>query len=150
MLPGIRELALARAGDGGPTQSRVRTAYTSERGERLHLGLGAYVLKDAEGTSSGHVVIFQDVTHVVEMERELRRSERLAAIGQLSASIAHEIRNPLAAISGSIQVLEKRTPALAGRSRGAQSDGDRGARDRSPERADHGLPAATRAPRRAA
>jgi two-component system sensor histidine kinase PilS (NtrC family) len=45
------------------------------------------------------VVIFQDVTRVVEMERELRRSERLAAVGQLSASIAHEIRNPLAAIS---------------------------------------------------
>ena len=58
-------------------------------------------------------MIFQDVTHVVEMERELRRSERLAAIGQLSASIAHEIRNPLAAISGSIQVLERRTPERA-------------------------------------
>ncbi len=114
VLPSIRELALARAGDGGRMQSRVRTAYTSERGERLHLGLGAYVLKDAEGTPSGHVVIFQDVTHVVEMERELRRSERLAAIGQLSASIAHEIRNPLAAISGSIQVLERRTPEGVG------------------------------------
>jgi len=113
VLPGLRQLALARAIDTEPAQSRVRTAYTSERGERLHLGLGAYVLKDAEGTASGHVVIFQDVTHVVEMERELRRSERLAAIGQLSASIAHEIRNPLAAISGSIQVLEKRTLALA-------------------------------------
>jgi two-component system sensor histidine kinase PilS (NtrC family) len=112
VLPGIRQLASAI--DAGPSHSRVRTAYTSERGERLHLGLGAYVLKDAEGVPSGHVVIFQDVTRVVEMERELRRSERLAAIGQLSASIAHEIRNPLAAISGSIQVLEKRTPALAG------------------------------------
>jgi two-component system, NtrC family, sensor histidine kinase PilS len=39
------------------------------------------------------------------MERELRRNERLAAVGRLSASMAHEIRNPLAAISGSIQVL---------------------------------------------
>jgi two-component system sensor histidine kinase PilS (NtrC family) len=111
VLPGIRQLALAI--DAGSSQSRVRTAYTSERGERLHLGLGAYVLKDAEGAPSGHVVIFQDVTKVVEMERELRRSERLAAVGQLSASIAHEVRNPLAAISGSIQVLGKRTPALA-------------------------------------
>jgi two-component system sensor histidine kinase PilS (NtrC family) len=113
VLPGIRELAMARANEGGAAHSRVRTAYTSERGERMHLGLGAYVLKEAEGVSSGHVVIFQDVTEVVAMERELRRSERLAAIGQLSASIAHEIRNPLAAISGSIQVLEHRTPALA-------------------------------------
>jgi two-component system sensor histidine kinase PilS (NtrC family) len=52
------------------------------------------------------VVIFQDVTDVVEMEASLRRSERLAAIGELSASIAHEIRNPLAAISGSIEMLQ--------------------------------------------
>jgi two-component system sensor histidine kinase PilS (NtrC family) len=52
------------------------------------------------------VVIFQDVTDVVAMEQELRRSERLAGIGQLAADIAHEIRNPLAAISGSVEILE--------------------------------------------
>ncbi|MCZ7618866.1 MAG: hypothetical protein M5U32_11375 [Myxococcota bacterium] len=52
------------------------------------------------------MVIFQDVTKVVEMETELRRQERLAAVGALSAHLAHEIRNPLAAISGSIQILE--------------------------------------------
>jgi two-component system sensor histidine kinase PilS (NtrC family) len=62
-------------------------------------------LKDAFDAAFGFVVIFQDVTAVVEMERELRRSERLAAVGELSASIAHEVRNPLAAISGSIQIL---------------------------------------------
>jgi two-component system sensor histidine kinase PilS (NtrC family) len=61
------------------------------------------------------VVIFQDVTEVVEMERELRRSERLAAIGKLSASIAHEVRNPLAAISGSIQLLKRKGDTLGGR-----------------------------------
>ena len=52
------------------------------------------------------MVIFQDVTDVVDMEACLLRSERLAAIGELSASIAHEIRNPLAAISGSIEMLQ--------------------------------------------
>jgi len=51
------------------------------------------------------VVIFQDVTDVVAMEADLTRSERLAAVGELSANIAHEIRNPLASISGSIQIL---------------------------------------------
>ena len=51
-------------------------------------------------------MIFQDVTDVVQMEANLRQSERLAAIGELSASIAHEIRNPLAAISGSIEMLQ--------------------------------------------
>ena len=52
-------------------------------------------------------MIFQDVSEVVRMEQDLTRQQRLAAIGALSASIAHEIRNPLAAISGAIQVLQK-------------------------------------------
>ena len=104
VLPGVRGEAIARAGAGGGARSRVRLAYRSSRGGS-YLGVGAYVLRDDEGLPSGHVVIFQDVTEVVEMERELRRSERLAAVGQLSASMAHEIRNPLAAISGSIQLL---------------------------------------------
>ena len=47
------------------------------------------------------------------MEHELRRSERLAAVGELSASIAHEVRNPLAAISGSIQMLKRESDAAA-------------------------------------
>ena len=130
--------------------ARARACRTrSPAGEQLHLGVGAYVLRDASGDACGHVVIFQDVTEVVAMERELRRSERLAAIGELSASIAHEIRNPLAAISGSIQVLQRAAPARR-RPRGAPADGDRAARDRSAERADHRLPARSRGPRRAA
>jgi two-component system sensor histidine kinase PilS (NtrC family) len=104
VLPGVRGEAIARAGAAGGARARVRLAYRSSRGGS-YLGVGAYVLRDDEGRPSGHVVIFQDVTEVVEMERELRRSERLAAVGQLSASMAHEIRNPLAAISGAIQVL---------------------------------------------
>ena len=63
------------------------------------------ILRGAEGEEAGHVVIFQDVTSVVAMERDLRRSERLAAVGEMAAKIAHEIRNPLASISGSIQLL---------------------------------------------
>jgi two-component system sensor histidine kinase PilS (NtrC family) len=51
------------------------------------------------------VLIFQDVTEVVAMEGQLRRSERLAAVGEMSAKMAHEVRNPLAAISGAVQVL---------------------------------------------
>jgi two-component system sensor histidine kinase PilS (NtrC family) len=80
-------------------------AYRAHDQTLRHLGIGAYVLRDGEAGAEGHVVIFQDVTDVVEMEASLRQSERLAAIGELSASIAHEIRNPLAAISGSIEML---------------------------------------------
>ncbi len=109
VLPGVRALhaGVPAAGPG----SRARMQYAGPGGVALHLGIGAYVLRDASGAAEGEVVIFQDVTDVVAMERELRRSERLAAVGELSASIAHEIRNPLAAISGSIQVMQKDGPA---------------------------------------
>jgi two-component system sensor histidine kinase PilS (NtrC family) len=110
VLPGVREQALATAGEG--VQRRVRMPYRNRNGEELHLGVASYVLRDADGVPGGRVLIFQDVTEVVEMEAELRRSERLAAVGELSASIAHEIRNPLAAISGSIQMLHKEAGAL--------------------------------------
>ena len=56
------------------------------------------------------MVIFQDVTAVAAMERELRGAERLAAVGEMAAKIAHEIRNPLASISGSIQMLQAPPP----------------------------------------
>jgi len=105
VLPGVRESAIARAGGGGGLRARARMAYRNGRGQELHLGVAAYVLRGDEGRPSGHVVIFQDVSEVVEMERELRRAERLAAVGRLSAGMAHEIRNPLAAISGAIQML---------------------------------------------
>jgi two-component system sensor histidine kinase PilS (NtrC family) len=105
VLLGVRKLLIAVTDDGRAIDSRSRMPYRNRKGEDLHLGVASYILKHVEGTPSGHVVIFQDVSEVVEMERELRRSERLAAVGELSASIAHEIRNPLAAISGAIQML---------------------------------------------
>lgn len=59
-----------------------------------------------EAGFSGHLLIVQDITDLKKMEYSLRQSEKLAAIGQLAAGIAHEIRNPLASISGSIQLLK--------------------------------------------
>jgi two-component system sensor histidine kinase PilS (NtrC family) len=109
VVPGLGALLEARE-EGGGARTRLRIPYRSRRGQELHLGVGAYLLRGSETEAAGHVVIFQDVSAVVEMERELRRSERLAAVGQLSASIAHEIRNPLAAISGSVQVLQRSLP----------------------------------------
>ena len=52
-------------------------------------------------------MIFQDLTELREMETRLKREERLAAVGRLAAGIAHEIRNPLASISGSIEMLRE-------------------------------------------
>ncbi|MCB0355478.1 MAG: ATP-binding protein, partial [Bdellovibrionales bacterium] len=60
---------------------------------------------DNQNVNSGFVVLFQDLTQLKSLEIKLRQKEKLAAVGQLAAGIAHEIRNPLASISGSIQLL---------------------------------------------
>jgi two-component system sensor histidine kinase PilS (NtrC family) len=105
-LPGVRAL-IESSSARQDVRHRSRMRFVDRRGQERHLGVGAYSLRDHAGESGGLVVIFQDLTDVVQMERELRRSERLAAVGALSASIAHEVRNPLAAISGSVQMLER-------------------------------------------
>jgi two-component system sensor histidine kinase PilS (NtrC family) len=106
VIPGAPEVLQEGAGAGRGDRARLRLRFQGPQGAELHLGIASSVLRSAEGEPAGHVVIFQDVTKVVEMEAELRRQERLAAVGSLSAHLAHEIRNPLAAISGSIQVLQ--------------------------------------------
>ena len=107
LLPGAREF-LAESGHRGESQRespRRRIAYMRPGGEEVFLGARAWDLESRDGRSRGYVLIFQDVTRVVAMEQELRASERLAAVGEMAARIAHEVRNPLASISGSIQLL---------------------------------------------
>jgi two-component system sensor histidine kinase PilS (NtrC family) len=62
-------------------------------------------LRDVRDQVIGRVINFQDLTELRRLEQQHRRSERLATVGQLAAGIAHEIRNPLASISGSIELL---------------------------------------------
>jgi len=66
-------------------------------------------LKDANREPAGTIVILDDVTEMKRMESRLRKADRLAAVGTLAAGMAHEIRNPLASISGSIQMLDSDT-----------------------------------------
>jgi two-component system, NtrC family, sensor histidine kinase PilS len=77
---------------------------TADGGE-LHLGFSVAPLIDEAENSRGYVLTFQDLTEVMELEREVRRQERLAALGKMAAGLAHEIRNPLASMRGSVQVL---------------------------------------------
>ena len=72
--------------------------------QRRVLGYSLRALKDPEG-EDGALIVFQDLTEVKKLERQARFNEQLAAVGELAAGIAHEIRNPLASISGSVQVL---------------------------------------------
>ena len=82
--------------------ARVEVPYGG--GER-ELGLAVSRLSGHEGAPRGFLLVFQDLTEVKRLEREVRAKEKLAAVGEMAAHLAHEIRNPLGAISGSAQVL---------------------------------------------
>jgi two-component system sensor histidine kinase PilS (NtrC family) len=101
LVPGVTQLALR----DGLTTRRSRLELAVAQGEPRFLGVAASLLRGSGSEPSDHVVIFQDVTQVVSLERALVRRERLAAIGELAAGVAHEVRNPLAAISGCIEML---------------------------------------------
>lgn len=75
-------------------------------GAPMYLGYSVSRLS-VQGEATGEIIIFQDLTSIRQMERDVRRSERLASVGQLAASIAHEVRNPLASISGSVEMLQE-------------------------------------------
>ncbi len=85
--------------------SRFEADCLTAEGLRLRLGFGVSPLFSEAGITTGTVITFQDLTHIRALEDTSRRQDRLAAIGRMAASIAHEIRNPLAAMRGSIQML---------------------------------------------
>ena len=87
-------------------ERRHEVVWRTPNGELRYHEFRVSPLRGAEGEILGQLVIFNDITELRQMEQKLRQTDRLAAVGQLAAGIAHEIRNPLAAISGSIQVLD--------------------------------------------
>ena len=76
-------------------------------GGDLLLGMTFSPLLDERAGETGVICAFQDLTRIRQMEEQVRRSDRLAAIGELAAGMAHEIRNPLASLSGSITMLRE-------------------------------------------
>jgi two-component system, NtrC family, sensor histidine kinase PilS len=89
----------------GKRYLRMEGAYLNHRGEEIYLGMSvSYLLFEGE-KKSGFLFIFQDLTEIKHLEREVRLKENLATMGEMAAGMAHEIRNPLASISGSVQVL---------------------------------------------
>jgi len=80
-------------------------SYRAASADPLIIGYTTVPLLDAQGEPSAMIVTLRNLTKSKQLELALKRQDRLAALGELSARMAHEIRNPLAAISGSVQLL---------------------------------------------
>lgn len=103
LLPGLSE----RLGSDHRGELRRVDLEVPRPSEPLTLGVSVSPLFNVHDEVIGRVVHFQDLTNLRRMEVHMRRADRLATVGQLAAGIAHEIRNPLASISGSIELLRQ-------------------------------------------
>jgi two-component system sensor histidine kinase PilS (NtrC family) len=88
-------------------EHRFEVVLSGRGAGRRILGGHLASLRGASGRESGQLLLFQDLTELKALEERTRISERLAAIGQLAAGLAHELRNPLASISGCVQLLNR-------------------------------------------
>jgi len=86
---------------------RVKLAYTNPDGQNLVLECFWQKLQNPVHKLAGELLAIADITEFDQMEERLKTADRLAAVGKLAAGIAHEVRNPLGAISGSIELLKK-------------------------------------------
>lgn len=96
--------------NGNPTALRKEIEFQTPSGVARFLGLSISPLRSAHNETSGYVFNFQDLTELKRLEREVVTKERMAALGRLSAAIAHEIRQPLTAMSGALKELVRLAP----------------------------------------
>jgi len=92
--------------------ARAETTWQAGPGRRLQLGYSTFPLRSRDGLHLGKAVIFQDLTELRSMEERVARSERLADLGGVAAGLAHELRNPLASMMGSVEIL-RQSPGMA-------------------------------------
>jgi two-component system sensor histidine kinase PilS (NtrC family) len=95
--------------DKRPRLPRVEYVFKCPNGQQIEMGISTAILRTPRG-EVGFVFTFQDVTEARRRDREARVQQRLAAVGEMAAGIAHEIRNPLASMSGSMQILRQELP----------------------------------------
>jgi two-component system sensor histidine kinase PilS (NtrC family) len=88
-------------------KSRMEVIIKGKSQKNIHLGCSISPLKDKNDKQIGSILIFQDLTEIKLMEENLEKSKRLVMIGEMAAGLAHEMRNPLASITGSIQLLRQ-------------------------------------------
>ncbi len=94
----------------GEQPPRFEAQLVTPEGFAVRIGYGVTQLYSESNQATGLIITFQDLTEIRSMEENVRRKDRLAAVGRVAAGLAHEIRNPLGAMRGAIQVLESSTP----------------------------------------
>lgn len=99
-----------QAGAGERLVPRKEIDFRTADGTQRFLGISVSPLRTREPRSSGYVFNFQDLTELRRLEQEVATKERMAALGRLSAAIAHEIRQPLAAMAGAVKELARLAP----------------------------------------
>ncbi|MBV9216189.1 MAG: PAS domain S-box protein [Acidobacteria bacterium] len=104
------DLSLDAAG-GGEQIPRFEADLLTPDGFAVRIGYSVSLLFSEVNEATGLIITFQDLTEIRSMEESVRRKDRLAAVGRVAAGLAHEIRNPLGAMRGAIQVLESSTAA---------------------------------------
>jgi two-component system sensor histidine kinase PilS (NtrC family) len=88
-----------------PNSARKEVRTRTPSGTEKMFGVGCSALLGTERATIGFIYTFTDLTQIRHLERELRQRDRLAAVGRLASGIAHEIRNPLSSIAGSVKML---------------------------------------------
>ena len=88
-------------------RKRKEVIIAGEKNNKIHLGCSTSPLKDKHEKIIGNIIFFQNLTEIKRMEASLEKSKTLAVIGEMAAGLAHEMRNPLASITGSIQLLQQ-------------------------------------------
>ena len=97
-------------GSGSPVAARKEVEFRTAAGNIRFLGLSISPLRTSQNPNTGFVYNFQDLTQLKRLEREVLTKERMAALGRLSAAIAHEIRQPLTAMTGALKELARLAP----------------------------------------
>jgi two-component system, NtrC family, sensor histidine kinase PilS len=89
---------------------RKEIDFITREGQQRFLGISVSPLRSRDNNRSGYVFNFQDLTDLRRLEQEVATKERMAALGRLSAAIAHEIRQPLTAMAGAVKELARLVP----------------------------------------
>jgi two-component system sensor histidine kinase PilS (NtrC family) len=105
-LERVRAAVAAREGQSQRYEIHLRR----RDGRSVPVGISFWLLRSGEGDAVGLIGVCQDLSSIKQMEERMRQADRLAALGRMSANIAHEIRNPLASVSGAIEVLARDIP----------------------------------------